>query len=295
VIDFAVHLGIYVGIWAVLAVSLNLQYGFTGLVNFGQVLFFAIGAYAVAVGHEHHVPVWGEVGLAMVGAGLAAWCISMPVRRMAPDYWALVTFGAGEIFRLIMLNERSIAAGSIGVGGISSTAQPWQYLALVVALFGVAFALAERVSHTPFGRVLRVIREDELLAASLGKPVYVFQLEILILSGVLAALAGVLYAHYVTYVSPDQFMAIETFVVWAAIILGGIGNNLGVVVGAAVIEGISQSTRFIAQLTGVGAERVADLRIILVGVLLVLLVMFRPYGVLPEGKRELRAGGFEAE
>lgn len=280
-IAFAVHSLTMVAIWAVLALSLNLQFGLTGLVNFGQVLPFAIGAYAVAIAATHGAPAaWGVVLGALAAPGLALLVI-YPARRLSQDYWALVTLGAGEIFRLTMLNVPGIAGGVEGVS-VARLGDRTLALGLALALAGAAFAIAERVSRAPLGRLLRVIREDELLAASLGRTPFRFQAQITAVAALLAGLAGILYAHVTGFVHSAGFMVIETFLVWTAVILGGPGRSLGVVAGAAAVELLGVSTRFLAQWVDLSAELVANLRLALFGLLLVVMLRFRPQGLLPE-------------
>jgi branched-chain amino acid transport system permease protein len=281
VIAFVVHSSTMIAVWAVLALSLNLQFGLTGLVNFGQVLPFALGAYAAAICATHGFgPGWGVV-LAAVAAPLAGLVVIYPARRLAQDYWALVTLGAGEIFRLTMLNVRGIAGG---VEGVSVTRLDDRTLALglALALLAGAFVVSERVSRAPLGRLLRVLREDELLGASLGRNPFRFQTLVTAVAALLAGLAGVLYAHVTGFVHSSGFMVIETFLVWTAVILGGPGRSVGVVLGAGVVELLGVSTRFLAQWATLPSELVANLRLALIGLLLVVMLRYRPQGLLPE-------------
>ena len=284
---FAIHSLTMIAIWAVLALSLNLQFGMTGLVNFGQVLPFAVGAYAVAISATHGAgPSWGLVAGA-IAAPLVGLAVIYPARRLAQDYWALVTLGAGEIFRLTMLNVRAIAGGVEGVS-VTRLGNRTLALALAMGLLALAFLVAERVSRAPLGRLLRVLREDELLAASLGRNPFRFQAIITTVAALMAGLAGVLYAHVLGFVHSSGFMVIETFLVWTAVILGGPGRNLGVVLGAAAVELLGVSTRFLAEWTALPSELVANLRLALVGLVLVGMLLYRPQGLLPELKIKAR-------
>ena len=154
-----------------------------------------------------------------------------------------------------------------------------------LGLLVLAFAVSELINYTPFGRFLRVIREDEILAATLGRDVFSFQARIMMIGAVLGGLAGAVYASVTAFISPDAFLMTETFIVWTAVILGGTGNNLGVVAGAAAIELMSASTRFVAEWTGFSSDLVANLRLMLIGLILVLMILYRPQGILPERKR----------
>jgi branched-chain amino acid transport system permease protein len=220
---------------------------------------------------------------------LAGWLISVPTKRLKQDYWALATLGAAEVFRLLMQNERWIANGSIGIRGITPILpEPWQLALLMLGLVAVVLGVNERIRRSPLGRALRVIREDETMAAALGRDIYWYQVRVMMLGGAIAALAGVVYGHYYSYVNPDAFMPIETFLIWTGVILGGRGNNFGVLAGAAVLDLMSSSTRFLATWSGLHPEVVANLRVMIQGLILVLLVLFRPQGLFPERKRVYR-------
>jgi branched-chain amino acid transport system permease protein len=281
-INYLIHTIIYVSMFALLTLSLNIQFGLTGLINFGMMLFFAIGSYASAIVIFHDLPLW-LIPLIAIGASiLAALIVSLPTRHMRQDYWALITFGAQEVFRLVMLNENEIAGGSIGTMGIPRVINnPAIFMFILLIILVLGYVMAERIRRSGFGRVIRTIREDEILAASLGRNVYKFQLQIMVLGAILAAIA---YAHYVTFVSPEAFMPVETFFIWAMLILGGTGNNIGAVLGAAILQTISISTRFVTQYTGLPGEIAGNLRIILFGLLLILIILYRPQGILPEKK-----------
>jgi branched-chain amino acid transport system permease protein len=283
VIEFTIYSVTIVSIWAVMALSLNLQAGMTRLINFGQILPFAVGAYAAGIASAHGLG-W-PVGLVagFIAAPLIGLVVIFPARRLAQDYWALVTLGAAEIFRLTMLNFRGIAGG---VEGVSVDRLPERTLAmaLALALLVAAFLVCERVSRAPLGRLLRVIREDETLAATLGRDPFRFQLLVTVLAWTMAGAAGVLYAHITGFVHPSGFMVIETFVIWTALILGGPGRNIGVVVGAIVVQLMGVSTRFVAQWTELPSDLVANLRLALMGLLLVVMIIYRPQGLIPEKK-----------
>jgi branched-chain amino acid transport system permease protein len=290
-LDFAIHTVIYVSIYSLLTLSLNVQYGLTGLVNFGMMLFFALGAYASAMVVFHELNLLLIPVIALAGTVVTAVFVSLPARRMRQEYWALVTFSAQEVFRLVMVNENYIAGGSLGTSGIPRiVAPPWAFMFVMVALVAIAFLIAERLRTSPFGRIARIIREDELLAASLGRDVYSYQLRMMIVGAVMASTAGIAYAHYITFINPDAFMPVETFTIWTMLTLGGTGNNGGAIMGALLLQTLSVSTRFVAQYTDMPGELVANLRIIGFGVLLILLIMFRPEGLLPERKEIFDVG-----
>lgn len=288
-VEFAIFSVTMVSIWAVLALSLNIQFGMTGLVNFGQILPFAVGAYASGISAFHGLPIGFGIAAGLIFAPIVGLIVILPARRLAQDYWALVTLGAGEIFRLTMLNFPSIGGGVEGVS-VARLNDRMLAMALAVALLAVAFGVAERVSRAPLGRFLRVIREDDTLAATLGRDPFSYQRTTTVVSWVMAGAAGVLYAHVIGFVHPSGFTVLETFVIWTALILGGPGRNLGVVLGAIAVQFMTVSTRFVAQWTELPSDLIANLRLGLIGLILVLMILYRPAGLLPEGRRTLDAG-----
>lgn len=289
-IDFAIFMITMASIWAVLALSLNIQFGLTGLVNFGQILPFAVGAFAVAIAATHGLPVWAGVVGGLAAGPLIGALVIFPTRRMTQDYWALASLGMAELFRLTMLNFRGIA------GGVDGTIVPRfsdRTLAMVLAVGALvlAFVVAERISRAPLGRFLRVIREDETLAATLGRNPFRYQTVAVAVSWMMASGVGILYAHVTGFVHHSSFMVIETFIIWTAVIVGGPGRNIGVVIGAVVLQAMSVSTRFVAQWTDLPSDLVANLRLAAVGLLLVVMIVYRPEGLFREKPPRYHADG----
>ena len=210
----------------------------------------------------------------------------LPARRQSQDYWALITLGAGELFRLTMLNVPSIAGGADGVT-ISRLGDRNLALGLAVGLLVVAYLVGQRISRGPLGRMLRVIREDEVLAATLGRNPMAYRMKVTVVTWAMAAAAGILFGYVVGYIAPTSFLVTDTFLVWTAVILGGPGRNIGVVIGAAILILLSVSTRFMAEWSGLPSDLVANLRLAVFGLVLVLMFLFRPQGLFPE-TREVR-------
>jgi branched-chain amino acid transport system permease protein len=287
-IDFVIYSTTTIAIWSVLGLSLNLQFGLTGLVNFGQVLPFAIGAYGAAIAASHGLPWWAGALGGVVAAPLIGLLVILPAGRLAQDYWALITLGAGEVFRLTMENVPDIAEGVEGVS-VYRIADRTVAMILALLLLALAWLLLRRIAEGPLGRLLRVIREDETLAATLGRNPLRFQGLVTAVAWTLAAAAGVLYAHVTGFVSPANFMVIETFVIWTAVVLGGPGSNLGVVLGTALVQLTSVSTRFVAQWSHLPSDLVANLRLAAFGLVLVLVFLFRPDGLIPERRKAYHA------
>ena len=291
-IDYVVAMGTLWGFYALLALGLNLQWGMAGLVNFGLVAFFAVGAYtsALATLAGASFPL-GIVAAACLAAVLGL-IVALSTVRLREDYLAVVTLGVAEIVRLVVLNEVWLTEGARGLPGIPRPLQAQLttgygvfYLALVVLAVAVSFVLAEAIRRSPFGRVLRAIREDADVTAVAGKDVLAFKLQAFVLGAAIAGVAGSLYAHYLTFLSPDQFDPTVTIYVWIAVIVGGSGNNRGVLMGALILMGLLEGTRFLKDLVpAISGVRLAALRLMFVGVLLIVFMMFRPEGLWKEEK-----------
>jgi len=279
-----------VGIRALLTLGLNVQWGLTGLVNLGVVAFFAVGAYTAGLLAVAGVALPLAWASAIVLAAVAGVAMAMVALRLREDYLAIVTLGFAEVLRLFLLNEAWLTKGANGITGIP---RPFHavfgrhydifYLAVVLAAVGLVYWALQRVAGSPFGRVLRAIREDETVAAVAGKSVFRFKVQAFAAGAAIAGLAGIFFAHYLAYIEPNMFLPQETLFVWLALILGGSGNNRGAIAGAVLLLGLLEGSRFakdlIPFLTGV---RLAAAQQMLVGLLLVVLMIKRPEGLLPE-------------
>jgi branched-chain amino acid transport system permease protein len=290
VIAYLVAIATLVGVRALLTLGLNVQWGLTGLVNLGIVAFFAVGAYTSALLSVAGTPLALAWSAAIVLASVAGAGLATIALRLREDYLAVVTLGFAEVLRLFLLNEAWLTRGANGVTAIPrplharfAAHYDFFYLALVVGAVMLVYLSLERIRRSPFGRVLRAIREDEIVAAVAGKPVFSFRVQAFALGAGVAGLAGVLFAHYLAYVEPNMFLPQESLFVWLALILGGSGNNRGALLGSAVLLGLLEGSRFakdvIPFLSGV---RLAAAQQILVGVVLVVLMIRRPEGLLPE-------------
>jgi branched-chain amino acid transport system permease protein len=355
-----------VGMYILLSFGLNVQWGYTGLINFSVAAFFGLGAYGTALLTADSSPLTGGldpilgfipvplvgifVGLAL--AAVLAVIIGIPTLRLRTDYLAIASLGLAEVVRLLVLNQRDWTNGSAGLRGIPGFFEGWPFLStfpetmpglrfqelevglpgvftfrilgftlgqsfwqallnvFVVAVFvGVTYLLLRHVHRSPWGRVLRTIRSDDDLAEALGKNTYAFKMQSFVLGSVIMALAGVFYAHLNLFVSPGDLEPINTFYVWIAVILGGSGSNRGAMFGGFVIIAIQEGTRFLSGVlpgelffsfpgfldavatvlettyaTVVG--NFASTRLLAVGVIIILVMRYRPEGVLPP-QREL--------
>jgi branched-chain amino acid transport system permease protein len=288
------------GIYAVMALGLNMQWGYTGILNIGVGAFFAVGAYASAIlttaSSGDHLGGFGLPFLAgalgaMLVAGVVAFLIGLITLNLRTDYLAIATIGIAEIVRLVLKQEDWLTNGVRGISGIPKPLQGTiegadQVLYLLIVVAGVAFIylLNEASYRSPWGRVLRAIREDEPATLAAGKSVLSFRLQAFVLGSMAMGLGGSLYAHFVQFVSPEAFRPeFATFMVWVMLLAGGSGNNRGAILGALAIWAVWSGTEFFTtQLPDDWVSRAGALRVLLVGVLLEVVILMRPEGLLPE-------------
>jgi neutral amino acid transport system permease protein len=309
--------GVPAAAYALAAVGLNVHFGYTGLLNFGQVAFMMMGAYGTAVTVNEGGPLW--LGL-LVGVGLAValgLLLGVPTLRLRADYLAIVTIATAEILRYV-IRSNALEGLTGGVFGIQQFADPFyainpippgrygicsfnfshrQLWVILVGWLAVALCLLllTLLLRSPWGRVLKAIREDEDAARSLGKNVFAYKIQSLVLGGVIGSLAGMLLAIDTQAVNPDTFISILTFFAYTVLILGGPGRILAPVVGAVLFWFLLQLTDGLlrgaleAGWLGQALEGsdVAAIRFALVGLALILLMVFRPQGLLGSRKELL--------
>jgi branched-chain amino acid transport system permease protein len=282
----------FAGIYALLALGLNVIWGMGGMINLGMAGFFALGAYASAL-----ATVWGGlpipagVALAIGLAALAGAVLSRLTLQLRGDYLAIVTLGFSELVRLIAANEIWLTRGSDGISGIPgpwrASLTPLQFnavsAAIVVLLVAVVWALTERLRRAPWGRALRAVRDDEVAAQVAGKPTRRLRVQAFALGAGILGLAGAAYGHYTSYIAPDIFRPLITIYIFLALTAGGTGNTRGAVLGALAVVVILEGSRFLEPhvrfLSGV---QVAALREIVIGAALIAVLQLRPRGLLPE-------------
>lgn len=291
-LSYALFVVTFAGIYALLALGLNVIWGMAGMINLGLAGFFALGAYAsalatVALG----LPIALGVVLGVALSAAAGAALSRLTLKLRGDYLAIVTLGFAELVRLIAANEIWLTNGSDGVSGVPGPLRaeldPFGFNVLFCTITLVAVALAwaltERLRRSPYGRALRALREDETAAAVAGKPVRRMKVEAFALGAGLLGLAGALYAHYTSYVAPDIFRPLITIYIFLALTAGGPGRTGGAVLGAALTMLILEGSRFLeAVLPGLSGAQGAALREIVIGVALIAVMRLRPGGLLRE-------------
>lgn len=286
--DLFLHLSIVIVIYIIFAMSLNIEVGYTGLFNFGHVAFFGIGAYTSAILSLKGVPFAVTLPAAIAAAALAGFLLSLPSLRLQGDYFGIATLGFGEIIRMVFQNEGWLTRGPLGLPGIPKPrlfaitfdSLP-MYLFLSLACAAATFFILRTILGSPFGRVLRAVRDDEIAADVLGKDVFSFKVRSFVIGSAFAGLAGTLWAHHTTFISPGDFTLLETILVLLIVVLGGKGTQWGPLVGAVVLIFFQEALRFL-RLPAELSRLLAPLQQMIFGGLLVVLMVFRPEGLIRE-------------
>ena len=253
---YLTSIAVTAGIYALMALGVNLTWGLAGMINLGLAGFFAVGAYTTALLTKAGWPIPLGVAAAAGTAAATGALVALVTARLRSDYLAIVTLGFSESVRIAAANEIWLTNGSDGIAGIPG---PWRgavspqvfeqrFLLIVLVVLAVTFVLLQRLSRSPFGRVLRAVRDDEDVAAVAGKHVLAFKVRAFALGAAVLGIAGALYAHDTSYVAPDIFAPLLTLNIILALVAGGLGNNAGAVLGAALIVALLEGTRFIAPL-----------------------------------------------
>jgi len=283
-VNFILHVVILMGIYGILSVSLNFMFGYGGIISICHGAFFGIGAYAGAlISLKMGLPFLLEILCASTITGLAGLLIAVPTLRLEEDYMSLATYAFGVIVYTILNNWHSLTRGPLGLPGIPpvqllsfTISGLWSYAGLVLfCLLGVTVVMAAWV-RSPFGRVLMAIRDDHVAVAAIGKNVALFKIIATFVSTFFAGSAGVLLAHYLTFIDPSSFLIHESFLILGMVIFGGIGTIAGPVAGAAIMIFIPEALRFV----GLPSLYAAHLRQIIFSVLIIAVLLKRRQGLL---------------
>ena len=301
-VGFAITIGTVFGIWAILAISLNLVVGFTGLLSVGHIGFFGIGAYTVAILtsdapyeqlRTEAIPTFGwpffaALPVGVVLAGAVALVVGVVFNRFRDDIFVLVSFGFTIISFNVFLNWRSVTRGAFGIHEISRPTVgsnvltgELEFLALVLAFLVIILGISWVIVTSSFGRVLTAIREDEQAIEVFGYKATQYKLAVWTISAMMAGLAGGLFSNWTTFVDPNSFVLLESMLLVAIVILGGLATIWGSLLGAMAFVLLEEGMRFIPFLP---VEYVGQSRLVVLGVLLVLLMLFRPQGLVGKFK-----------
>ncbi|MEA5553345.1 branched-chain amino acid ABC transporter permease [Anabaena cylindrica UHCC 0172] len=370
-IEYLIFLAISTATFALFALGLNLQWGFTGLINFGHIAFMTLGAYTTVLLSLKGVPLLFSAIVGAIVAALLGLVIGFATLRLRADYLSIVTIGTGELIRLVVNNQElpvgdawvsgafgvqtytipldatpnlflrllmigvltflaivtffslwrwvksarisrtgNVAknnsskqefASRLGVGTILGVLTLAIYISGVIGLYdynpkaglmllalsvlAFVFWRLEFLVRSPWGRILKAIREDEEIPKALGKNVFWYKLQSLMLGGAIAGVAGAFFAWQLSAIYPDNFQPQLTFDAWIMVILGGSGNNIGTILGAVIYFAYDALTReFLPKIVPLDVERIGAFRVMFIGLILMVLMIWRPQGIL--GKKE---------
>ena len=307
---------VYFGVDVLAAWGLNIQFGAAGLLSFAYIVFQAAGAYTASVlslgpssanaGFQHYIIGWNLpfpiplIAGAAVGAAISVPLGLVTLRRLRSDYQAIALLVMSIIATTVVTNDAGLFNGAAGVSlvpqplsgtlNLSPVNYQWVFAAFTLALCVLVYLVVRRVTHSPFGRTLRAMRDNEQAAISLGKNIISLRLRAFAIGGAMAGLSGALLVQFIGTWAPSAWLYPETFVFLAAIIIGGTGNNVGVIAGVLLVPiGFAEATRYLPAL---GRSGLIDaLQWIAIGLLFLIFLWFRPQGIFPERKRRFTADG----
>jgi len=286
--EYLIHLAILFAIYAILGVSLNLVVGYTGLLSVTHAAFFGIGAYTTAIFlTKSGVGFFSSLILGIAITVAVSFLIGVVLSKFKGDYYALGTFGFNAIIFAVFLNWQNLTRGSLGIPGISrpelfgiNFANNFNFMVLTLIFLVLMYFTSYFVINSSFGRVLKAIREDETAIAVFGYNTLYFKLVIFVISAAMASVAGSLFASYISFIDPSSFQLTESMFILAIIILGGLANLRGSILGALFLILLPEVLRFI----GFPSDIEAQMRQVVYGIILILLMLYRPQGLIGEYK-----------
>jgi branched-chain amino acid transport system permease protein len=285
---YFIHLLILIGIYLILAISLQLSVGFTGLLNLGHIAFYCIGAYVSALLALNGYPFW----ICLLAAGILAmifgFLLSLPTNKLKGDYLALATMGFSFVVYAVALNWTGLTRGPLGLPGIPrpkflglSFSDNFSFLILTFAIALISYFIIRRITASPFGKVLEATRDDELATRILGKNTFKIKSLALMISAFFAGIAGSLYAHYITFIDPSSFTLLQLIPVLCIVIIGGLASLKGTVIATIILVLLPEPLRFI----GFPSSIVGPMRQIIYALILLLILIYKTKGFY--GKIEL--------
>lgn len=320
---YAANLLVYAGVDIIACLALNLQFGVSGIVNFSFIAFQAVGAYAAAVlsmppdntfGYDFQIYVGGyqlPFPIPWIGGALAGGLLAIPVgfvvlRKLRSDYQAIALLVTSIIANLVITNARPLLNGA---AGLALVPQPLQdqidpatdtyqffYVGLTALCVALVWFVASRIVNSPYGRTLRAMRDHELAASALGKNPVALKMTIFIVGGMIAGLSGAILVGFITLWAPSVWLYPETIILFAAVIVGGRGNNVGAILGALLVPvGLEEVTRLLARLNIGPPNLIPALEWVVIGLFILGFLWFRPEGVRPESRRVFEGGPDPAE
>ena len=282
--EYLIHIAIFISIYSILALSLNLVVGYTGLLSVTHAAFYGIGAYVTALllVSNSGINFFLAALLGMLLTGVVALGMGVVFSRFKAEYYALGSFGLNIIIFSIFLNWQSITRGPLGIPGIPRPeifgfqfGENFSFLILSMVFAAITYFICLFITKSSFGRVLMAIREDEEAISIFGYSTGYYKLVIFTISAMLAAFAGSLFATYITFIDPSSFTLNESIFILAIIILGGLASHKGAIVGAFCLIILPEVLRFV----GFPSDVAAQMRQVVYGLILILLMLYRPQGL----------------
>lgn len=286
--DYLIHILILISIYGILGLSLNLIVGYAGLLSITQAAFYGIGAYVTAIlltttGLNFFV----SLLVGIVVTGIISLLIGYVLSKFNDDYYALGSFGFNVIIYSIFLNWQDLTRGPLGIPGITrpslfgyTFSDNFSFLILAVVVGLIIYGICVYITNSSFGRVLKAIREDEQAIKVFGYNTLWYKLAIFVIGAMMASIAGGLFASYISFIDPSTFTLNESIFILAIVILGGLANNKGAVLGAVVLILLPEILRFV----GFPSDIAAQMRQVTYGLILILLMLYRPQGMVGEYK-----------
>lgn len=295
---YALHVCCMIGIYCILCIGLNITIGYTGLLDLGFMAFYAIGAYAAALMSIHGFPFWILLPLCMILGGAVRFLLGLPVLKLRGDYLAIVTLAFGEIVRIAANNASFLTNGPKGLPRVGEKIAEINFFGIpindtlhfyyLISFFVIlSYIVSYRLEHSRIGRAFVAIREDELAAELSGIKVTRIKSVAFVISGMFGAAAGAIYAHWIGFISPEMFTFWESVFLVAMIVVGGMGNISGVILGVFLLVGVPEFLR-----STLGTLFV-DYRMLLFGAVMIIVILFRPQGLLPSKRRAMELNTFE--
>jgi branched-chain amino acid transport system permease protein len=285
---YLIHLAILIGIYLILAISLQLSIGYTGMLNLGHVAFYCIGAYTSALLALNGWPFLLCLLIGGVVAMLFGFLLAIPTNKLKGDYLALATLGFSFVVYAVALNWTSLTRGPLGLPGIPrpeifgfTFSSSLSFLILTAVIAFITLLVIRRVVRSPFGRVLGAIRDDELATRTLGKNTFKMKSYSLAIASFFAGVAGSLYASYITFIDPSSFTILQLIPIISIVIIGGLASLKGTFWATVILVLLPEPLRFI----GFPSSVVGPMRQIIYALILLLILIYRPRGL--AGKVEL--------
>lgn len=278
---YLIHLLILIGIYLILALSMQISIGYTGLLSLAHIGFYAIGAYTSALLVMNGFPFWLGFLLAGLLTGFFGLILSWPTNKLRGDYLALATVAFVYVINALALNWHSLTRGPLGIPGIPKPnifgfffGDNLHFLILIGIIAGICFFVVRKIISSPFGKVLESIRDDELASKSLGKNTFKIKSISMVVSAFLAGIAGSLYAHYITFIDPSSFGLMQVVPILLIVMIGGLASLKGTLIATIIIILLPEPLRFI----GFPSSILGPARQIIYSLILIIILLYKPKG-----------------